>query len=221
MIEHPWDISPGEAVAIQKRLAGLIRQRRLTKRVRTVAGVDCAFVSGGREIVTVAVLCDAASWQVRTTATDRRRCRFPYVPGLLSFREAPSVLAALAALPRRPDLVMCDGQGVAHPRGLGLASHVGLLAGVATIGVAKSRLCGRHRRVGRRRGCRAALRLGGRVIGAVVRTRTDVKPLYVSVGHRITLAEAVAWVLRAAVAVRLPEPTRQAHRLVTALKNRL
>lgn len=220
MIDHPWDIPPAAAVAIQKSLARHVRQRRLTRPVRTVAGVDCAFVSGGRQIVTVAVLCDAKTWQVRATATDRRRCTFPYVPGLLSFREAPSVVAALAALPRRPDLVMCDGQGVAHPRGLGLASHVGLLVGLPTIGVAKSRLCGRHRQVGRRRGCRVALRLAGKVVGAVVRTRTGVKPLYVSVGHRITLNEAVAWVLRAAAAVRLPEPTRQAHRLVTALKMR-
>jgi deoxyribonuclease V len=219
MIDHPWDIPPAEAVAIQKRLARRVRQVPLRRRVRTVAGVDCAFLAGGRQIATVAVLCDAKTWQIVASAIDRRACTFPYVPGLLSFREAPSVLAALAALPRRPDLVMCDGQGVAHPRGLGLASHVGLLAGVPTIGVAKSRLCGRHRRVGRHRGCRVALRLGGKVVGAVVRTRSGVKPLYVSVGHRITLSEAVAWVLRAAANVRLPEPTRQAHRLVTRLKS--
>ena len=114
---------------------------------------------------------------------------------------------------------MCDGQGLAHPRGLGLASHVGLLAGVPTIGVAKSRLCGRHRQVGRRRGCRVALRLESNIVGAVLRTRDDVKPLFVSVGHRITLSEAVTWVLRAARNVRLPEPTRQAHHLVSELKN--
>ena len=220
MIDHPWDISSAEAVAIQKRLAGRVRRVRLRWPVRTVAGVDCAFVAGGREIITVAVLCDAQSWGVLATATDRRACTFPYVPGLLSFREAPSVIAAIRALPRRPDLVMCDGQGVAHPRGLGLASHVGLCAGVPTIGVAKSRLCGRHGEVGRGRGCRVALRLRGRVIGSVVRTRSGVKPLFVSVGHRVTLAEAVAWVLRAAPNVRLPEPTRQAHRLVSELKSR-
>ena len=220
MIDHPWDIPPAEAVAIQRRLAGRIRQVPLRRAVRTVAGVDCAFVSGGRQIITVAVLCDAATWRVLASATDRRACTFPYVPGLLSFREAPSVLAAVAALPHRPDLLMCDGQGLAHPRGLGLASHVGLLAGVPTIGVAKSRLCGVHRCLGRRRGCRVALRLGGKVVGAVVRMRDGIKPLYVSVGHRITLAEAVAWTLRAAASVRLPEPTRQAHRLVSELKNR-
>jgi deoxyribonuclease V len=221
MLDHPWDISPAAAVALQKRLARLVRQVLLKRAVRTVAGVDCAFVSGGRQIVTVAVLCDAATWKVLARAVDRRACTFPYVPGLLSFREAPSVVAAVRALPRRADLLMCDGQGVAHPRGLGLASHVGLLVGIPTIGVAKSRLCGAHRTPGRRRGCRAALRLGDKVVGAVVRTRDGVKPLYVSVGHRVTLDEAVAWTLRAAAHVRLPEPTRQAHRLVTEMKNRV
>jgi deoxyribonuclease V len=221
MLDHPWDISPAAAAALQKRLARLVRQVHLKRLVRSVAGVDCAFLSGGREIVSVAVLCDAASWEILTSAVDRRACTFPYVPGLLSFREAPSAVAAIRALPRRPDLLMCDGQGLAHPRGLGLASHVGLAVGIPTIGVAKSRLCGRHRIPGRRRGCRTALRLNGRTIGAVVRTRDGVKPLYVSVGHRITLPEAVAWTLRAAASFRLPEPTRQAHRLVSELKNRL
>jgi deoxyribonuclease V len=220
MINHPWDIPPAQAVALQKKLAGRVRQVHLSKKrpIRTVAGVDCAFVDGKGAILAAAVLCDARTWQVIATSSDRRACAFPYVPGLLSFREAPSIIAAIRALPRRPDLLMCDGQGLAHPRGLGLASHVGLWLGIPTIGVAKSRLCGLHRTPGRRRGRRTALRLDGKTIGAVVRTRDGIKPLYVSVGHRITLAEAVAWTLRAAVAVRLPEPTRRAHQLVTRLK---
>ncbi|MGA2265611.1 MAG: endonuclease V [Phycisphaerae bacterium] len=222
MISHRWDITPRQAMALQERLARLVRQVRLSakKPIRTVAGVDCAFAAGGKAILTAAVLCDARTWEVLAVATDRRRCAFPYVPGLLSFREAPSVIAAVGALPRRPDLLMCDGQGLAHPRGLGLASHVGLHLGIPTIGVAKSRLCGQHRSVGRRRGCRSALRLESKTIGAVVRTRDGVKPLYVSVGHRIRLDEAVAWTLRAAVAARLPEPTRRAHQAVSCLKAR-
>jgi len=218
MIRHSWDITPAKAIALQRKLAGLVRVEPLGRPIRTVAGVDCAFLDGGRSIVTAAVLCDAKSWAVLASSTDRRRCQFPYVPGLLSFREAPSVIAAVKRLPGRVDLLMCDGQGVAHPRGVGLASHVGLWLDAPTIGVAKSRLCGEHRPVGLRRGCRRRLVLEGRVIGAVVRTRSDVKPLYVSVGHLITLDQAVAWVLRSAAHVRLPEPTRRAHQLVSRIK---
>jgi deoxyribonuclease V len=140
------------------------------------------------------------------------------VPGLLSFREAPAILEAVRALPRRGDLLMCDGQGLAHPRGMGLASHVGLWLDSPTIGVAKSRLCGEHRQVGQRRGSRTPLLLDGAVVGSVVRTRTGVRPLYVSVGHRITLTEAIGWTLRCTRGVRLPEPTRQADQYVGRLK---
>jgi deoxyribonuclease V len=137
----------------------------------------------------------------------------------LSFREAPAVIAAVKKLTRRPDLLMCDGQGLAHPRGLGLASHVGLWLDMPAIGVAKSRLCGTHRAPGENRRCRTQLRYGGRVVGAVLRTRTGVKPLYVSVGHRLSLAQAVSWTLRCGRGVRLPEPTRKAHQLVSRLRS--
>jgi deoxyribonuclease V len=150
-----------------------------------------------------------------------RPCRFPYVPGLLSFREAPAIIEAVRKLPRRPDLLVCDGQGLAHPRGLGLACHVGLWLEMPTIGAAKSRLCGEHRQVGRRRGCHVQLRHDGRVVGSVVRTRTGVKPLFVSVGHLVTLEEAIRIVLRCCRGVRLPEPTRRAHHLVSRLKKSL
>jgi len=197
-----------------------VRVEPLAGDVRGVAGVDCAFLDGGSRIAAVAVLCDAASMAVSASAEDVRACRFPYVPGLLSFREAPAVIAAVEKLPRTPDLLMCDGQGLAHPRGLGLAAHVGLWLDVPTIGVAKSRLCGVHRDPGANRGCRTQLRRDGRVVGAVVRTRTNVKPLFVSVGHRITLDGAVRWTLRCGRGVRLPEPTRRAHQYVDAMKGR-
>ncbi len=189
--------------------------------MRTVAGVDCAFLDAGRSIVAAAVACEAKSMQVVAARYVVRPCRFPYVPGLLSFREAPAVIAAVRKLPVRPDLLMCDGQGLAHPRRLGLACHVGLWLDVPSIGVAKSRLCGEHRPVGRRRGCRVRLLDEGFTVGAVVRTRTDVRPLYVSVGHRVTLREAVRWTLRCARGCRLPEPTRQADLLVGRLKRAL
>ncbi len=219
MIRHSWDISPAEAIGLQRKLARQVRVCRLTGAVRTVAGADCAFVDGGRSIVTAAVLCDAKTWAVVATACDRRGCAFPYIPGLLSFREAPSVIAAVRRLPTRPDLLMCDGQGIAHPRGLGLASHVGLWLDIPTIGVAKSRLCGRGAEPGLRHGCRRRLVLDGKTVGAVVRTRSNVKPLYVSVGHRVTLDQAVRWTLAAARGVRLAEPTRRAHQLVSRIKS--
>jgi len=220
MIHHRWDISPAEAVALQRRLARLVRVAPIRGRVGTIAGVDCAFPAGGKSIIAAAVLCDAKSMEVIAAAEAVRPCEFPYVPGLLSFREAPAVIEAVSELPVRPDLLMCDGQGVAHPRGLGLASHVGLWLDIPTIGVAKSRLCGEHRSPGVRRRCRRRLVYNGRVVGYVVRTRTAVKPLYVSVGHRITLAEAVRWTLRCARSFRLPEPTRKAHQHVTRTRSR-
>ena len=232
MIRHSWDISPAEAIRLQRKLASRVRVEPLAAGVETVAGTDCAFLSAGGHswgrgrsaggvqprILTVAVLCDAKSMEVIATAHDVRPCRFPYVPGLLSFREAPSVIAAVGRLPRRPDLLLCDGQGVAHPRGLGLASHVGLWLDLPTIGVAKSRLCGAHRPPGLRRRCRAQLRHEGRAIGAVLRTRDGVQPVYVSVGHRVTLDDAVRWTLRCGRGVRLPEPTRLAHQRVSMMK---
>ena len=221
MKPHRWDISPAQAVSLQKKLARLIRVQPIAGQVALIAGADCAFLAGGSKVLAAAVLCDARSLAVVESAYEVADCLMPYVPGLLSFREAPAVLAAIARLKRRPDLLMCDGQGLAHPRGLGLASHVGLLLGLPTIGVAKSRLCGEHRPPGTRRGCRTQLRLHGRTIGAVVRTRTGVRPLYVSVGHLVTLDEAVRWTLRCSRSARLPEPNRRAHVLVSAMKSSL
>ena len=217
-MHHRWDISPRTAVALQRRLAGRVRIEPLAGPVATVAGTDCAFLDGGRRIVAAAVLCDAATMEVLAVRHVVRPCTFPYVPGLLSFREAPAVIAAVKKLPGTPDILMCDGQGLAHPRRLGLASHVGLWLDVPTIGVAKSRLCGQHRAVGRRRGCHVRLRHEREIVGAVLRTRTGVRPLYVSVGHRITLPEAVRWTLRCGRGYRLSEPTRQGHLAVTAFR---
>ncbi|MDP6634676.1 MAG: deoxyribonuclease V [Phycisphaerae bacterium] len=220
MIKHSWNISPTRAIAIQQSLSGQVSSKPLAGAVNTVAGTDCAFRDGGRKIAAVAVLCDAKSMEVLESASVIRPCEFPYIPGLLSFREAPAVIAAVKKLSRGPDLLMCDGQGLAHPRGLGLASHVGLWLDVPAIGVAKSRLCGTHRTPGANRRCRTQLVYDHRVVGAVVRTRTGVKPLYISVGHRVTLADAIAWTLRCGRGVRLPEPTRRAHQLVSRITSK-
>ena len=216
-IRHDWALTPRQAIALQRTLAGKVRVEPLDPEIRTVAGTDCAFLDGGKRIVAAAVLCDARTWEILATVSEVQPCRFPYVPGLLSFREAPAVIAAVRKLPRRPDLLMCDGQGVAHPRRLGLACHVGLWLDLPTIGVAKSRLCGEHRDPGVRRGCRTQLRYEGDVVGSVLRTRTSVRPLFLSVGHRAGLADAVRWTLRACRGVRLPEPTRRADQTVSRL----
>lgn len=217
MLKHAWNITPREAIALQRKLAAEIRVEPLAGRVRTIAGTDCAFV-GKEKIIAVAVLCDAKTLKMIAKASVIQPLTFPYVPGLLSFREAPAIIAAIEKLPQRPDLLMVDGQGLAHPRGLGIASHLGWWLDLPAIGVAKSRLCGEHRQVGKRRGNCVQFRFEGKVVGAVVRPRDNVQPLYVSVGHRVSLAEAIRWTIRCAIAARLPEPTRQAHQLVSRLK---
>ncbi|MBS3820315.1 MAG: endonuclease V [Planctomycetes bacterium] len=221
MIPHPWDITPSEAVRLQRKLAPMVRIEPVARNIRTIAGVDCAFSRDKKHIFAAAVLVDAESLDIVATVGVKRALSFPYVSGLLSFREAPAAIDAIRALTRkggRADLLMCDGQGIAHPRGLGLASHVGLWVDMPTIGVAKSRLCGEHTEPATKRGSRRPLTLEGRRIGTVLRTRDGVRPLFISIGHRLTLDDAVTWTLRAGAGVRLPEPTRQADRIVAHLK---
>jgi len=216
---HPWTLAYHEAVAVQERLAGRVVQGPPLTEARTLAAAD---VSGGRRgewIAAAVVLVDATTLDVLEIRRAGMRAPWPYVPGCLSFREIPVVLKAFERLRRRPDLVLCDGQGRAHPRRLGLASHLGLALEVPTIGCAKSRLVGEVRgHLGRERGSRVPLMDGDERLGTVLRTRTDVKPLYVSVGHRIDLASAEHWVLATATRYRLPEPSRLAHHVVTATK---
>lgn len=212
-LSHPWPATAGEAIELQKRLAPLIETAGQPTAVTRIAGVDVAFPGGGditRAAVAVVSFPDLA---VVEAAVLEQPTRFPYVPGLLTFREAPAVLALLESLKTIPDLLMVDGQGMAHPRRIGIASHVGLLTGIPTIGAAKSRLVGSHDEPGPARGSRTPLLHDGEVVGAVLRTRTGVRPLYVSIGHRLSLEAAVEWVLACALRFRLPEPTRLADRL--------
>lgn len=177
--------------------------------------MDCAFTPDGCEVIAGIVLWDACTARVVETRVARAPCRFPYVPGLLSFRELPAVLRAFRALRTTPDVVLCDAQGLAHPRRLGLASHLGLWLPVPTIGCAKSRLCGEHVEPGPTRGASAPLIHRGEQVGVALRTRAHVKPVFVSVGNNIDLASAIRVVLDASSRFRLPEPARLAHRLVT------
>jgi deoxyribonuclease V len=213
--EHAWDVTPAEAMAIQERLRSAVLARDDFGLVRHVAGVDVGFLRGNTVTRAAVVVLTFPDLQRADQAVVQRPTTFPYVPGLLSFREAPAILEALAQLAVNPDLLLCDGQGLAHPRHFGLACHVGLLSDIPSIGVAKTRLVGQHEPVPLSRGSWRPLMDRGEQIGAVLRTRDKVKPLYVSVGHRIGLASAVEYVLACAPKYRLPETTRQAHRLAS------
>jgi deoxyribonuclease V len=206
-------VKPAEAIALQQELAGRVEHADRLGPVRNVCGVDVHYSADGGTAHASAVLLGFPGLELHERAFARRRVSFPYIPGLLSFRELPAALAALAALPSVPDLVLCDGQGIAHPRRCGLASHLGLLADLPCIGVAKRRLVGEHRRPPARRGAWTPLVDAGERVGAVLRTRAGVKPVYVSIGHRISLESAVRYVMACTTRYRLPEPIRGAHRL--------
>lgn len=209
---HGWELAPREAVALQRRLAGAVITSDRFGPVRRVAGVDVGFEERGTVTRAAVVILDFPSLTVRSTTIARRPTRFPYVPGLLSFRELPAVLDAFEQLPESPDLVLCDGQGIAHPRRLGIASHLGLCLDLPTIGVGKSRLVGTHGEVPGAKGAWCALEDRGETIGAVLRTRAGVRPVYVSPGHRVSLRSAIEWVLACTTRFRLPETTRAADR---------
>jgi deoxyribonuclease V len=212
---HPWNLEPAEAMALQRALrAHLVLEDRLGP-VRRVAGVDVGFEANGTVTRAAVAVLGYPDLDLLETAIARRPTEFPYVPGLLSFRELPAVLDALAGLRALPDLLLCDGQGIAHPRRLGIASHLGLLVDIPSIGVAKTRLLGTHEEPPDRRGAWTPLRADGEIIGAVLRTRPGVKPLYVSPGHRIGLETALEYVMGCCTRYRLPETTRHAHRLAS------
>ena len=213
---HRWDVSPAEARAIQDELSSRVGRHTALGNVRLVAGADVHPLgprSSGRsgEMVGVVSVLSYPELTVVEAAQSVVPAEFPYIPGLLSFREAPAVLAAMARLTRAPDLLLVDGQGLAHPRRFGLACHLGVLLDLPAIGCAKSILIGKHGPLAPERGARAALIHKGDAVGAAVRTRSEVQPVYVSVGHRVDLAAAVTWALQCTSRYRIPEPLRQAH----------
>lgn len=210
---HPWVVTPAEAAVIQDRLRERVETTDRLPVLQHVAGVDVGFGAHGRVTCAAVVVLSYPALRVVDQAVACQPTTFPYVPGLLSFRELPAVLAAIERLNIRPDIYLCDGQGLAHPRRFGLACHLGVLLNVPAIGVAKSRLTGRHTEPPLEKGSWALLLDDGEVIGAVLRTRSLVKPVYVSVGHRVSLPTALRLTLACTTRYRLPEPTRQAHRL--------
>ncbi len=211
---HPWDVSVDEAIVIQRRLAPLAQAAPpiALGSARLVAGVDVSYADRARGAV---VVFSYPEMEVVEQATATRESAFPYVPGLLSFREVPVALDALARLKTTPDLLLCDGQGYAHPRRFGLACHLGLVTGIASIGCAKSWLIGEYSQPGPESGARSPLLADGEVIGMALRSRPHTRPLFISAGYRVTLEQAVEATLRCLRGYRLPEPTRAADHLAT------
>jgi deoxyribonuclease V len=218
---HDWNLTYQQARDLQVKLAKRVKFTPIKKPIKLIAGLDCAFSKdGGSEIINCAiVVLTFPELQVIETTKVSEKLTFPYIPGLLSFREAPVCLLAIEKLKSEPDIFMVDGQGIAHQRRFGLASHIGLFAGKPTIGCAKSRLIGTFDPVDNEKGSFSWLMDGGQIIGAVVRTRQSVKPLFVSVGHKCLLEQAIQITVRCATKYRLAEPTRLADKLSKNIDN--
>lgn len=214
-MKHAWNVSPKDAIELQKQLAQNLLLQDAFLNISSVAGVDVSFnpYDPQKLVHAVVVVLEYPALQVVEKQSVTQRVDFPYVPGLLSFREAPPVLAAIEQLSVKPDLLIVDGQGYAHPRRLGIASHLGLYLDMPTVGCAKSILVGTPAGIlSEEAGACTDLVWKQEIVGRVVRTRTRVQPVYVSVGHKISLESAVDWVLKCTQGYRLPEPTRQAHK---------
>ena len=215
---HDWNLQPREAVELQKSLRQKVEITPLARPIKTIAGADISFNKFSDTVYAGVVVLQLPSLEVIEEAGVVSVAKFPYVPGLLSFREAPSVLEAWSKLKREPDAVMFDGQGIAHPRRVGIASHVGLLLKRPTLGCAKSVLVGRYEEPAAERGSWTPLVDKGETVGAALRTKTGVQPIYVSPGHLIDLHSAIDLALACDGGYRQPEPTRRAHLLVNALR---
>lgn len=213
-------VSAAEGIAIQKQLREQVVLSPLQPPPRWIAGVDVGFLDRGRTARGAVTLYELPELALIEEHVSTLPVTFPYIPGLLSFRELPVILNVLQRLSRRPDLVLCDGQGIAHPRRLGIAAHLGVVTALPTIGVGKSRLVGEHLEPSSRKGDWVALTERGERIGSVLRTRDHVRPLFVSPGYRTSHEDAIEWVLRTTTRYRLPEPIRSADRLASNRGNR-
>ena len=217
--KHNWNLSPRDAIELQKRLASEVETKdRLSLPIKTVAGIDLGYDEKAQTCRVVVVVLSFPDLELRESSEAVLPIQFPYVPGLLSFRETPAAIVALEKLKITPDLILCDGQGLAHPRKFGIACHIGVLADVPTIGVAKSVLVGKFENLGEKRGATAPMIYKDEQIGAALRSKDNVQPLYVSIGHRISLSTAVDYVLQCAPKYRLPETTRLADKMASYRK---
>lgn len=220
MIEHRWNLSPSEAVRLQRDLAPCVISEDDLCEPKRVAGIDVGFQDGGRLTRAAVAVLEFENLALIDSAIATCPTCFPYVPGLLSFRELPAAMAALRKLTVPPDLLLCDGQGYAHPRRFGLACHLGVLSDIPSIGVGKRRLTGEFDPPPDLRGSWSPLTDKGEVIGAVLRTRAGFKPVFVSVGHRVGLESAVRLTMHCTKRFKLPETTRAAHRLASGNHHR-
>ncbi|MEM1243606.1 MAG: deoxyribonuclease V [Pseudomonadota bacterium] len=214
-------ITAKQAIALQRELAEKVRIENLTKSLRYIAGLDCAFSRDKTTCLAACVLWDKQEKQIVEITTAAMPLEFPYIPGLLSFREAPTMLTAFKKLNHKVDAILVDGHGLAHPRQFGIACHIGVETNLPTIGCAKSRLVGDHIAPKTTRGSTAHLTYKNNIIGQVVTTRNKVKPVYISIGHLIDLNTAVTTILECSAGLRLPEPTRLADRKVAEFKRQL
>ena len=213
---HPWDLTPKEAIRVQQELRSRVIASPLADTaIRTIAGVDVGLPRGGQVARAAVVVLDYTTMEPVASATAEMPVPFPYVPGLLSFREMPVILRALEQLSVSPDVFLVDGHGYAHPRRFGLACHLGVWLDRPAIGCGKSILVGETEPLAKPRGSTAPLRDGDEIIGMAVRTRTGVKPVYISIGNRVDLESAVRITLNCGRGVRLPEPVRRAHQLAS------
>jgi deoxyribonuclease V len=214
VISHDWNLDESQALALQAQLAGKVERADRYGPVRLIAGVDVAYDKDSNRMVAAAVVLDAETLAPVETSIAEDIAQFDYIPGLFSFRELPAIGKALEQLQMTPDLIVCDGQGIAHPRRFGLACHLGVLFGVPTIGCGKSLLIGKYEPVAKKRGTVAPLIDNDEVIGAAVYTQDETKPVYVSTGHRVALASACDWIIRLSAQYRQPETTRAADHAV-------
>lgn len=223
---HGWNLSYSQARELQTQLAGRVEFTPIVGNPKLIAGLDCAFSKDGQKIIACVVVLTFPNFELIETKNSICKVNFPYIPGLLSFRESPACIAAVKKLKNEPDIFMVDGHGIAHPRRLGIAAHLGLFFDKPTIGCAKSKLIGDYEEPPLEKGAYSILKIvsdkrqstSDEIIGSVVRTRTAVKPVFVSVGHKCTLDDTVKWTIKCAVRYRLPEPARLAHQMVSRLK---
>lgn len=217
---HDWDVDLQQARGIQEQFRERIVFKGLKGRLQFVAGADVAYSKKALMLHGAVVVMDLSSFSVVETSCSTLPETFPYIPGYLSFREGPVLLKAFEAISTVPDAAIFDGQGLAHPRGLGLATHLGLFLDLPTVGCAKSRLAGEYQDLGEERGDQCELMQDGRPIGVVLRTKKGVRPLFVSIGYGLTLDESIKIILATSLKYRIPEPLREAHRLATRMRKR-
>ena len=217
---HNWNLSTSEARQIQNELAGKVDRNNRIDKIKFIAGIDVGFDLKRKISRSAIAVLSYPELELIEFAKAEIETVFPYIPGLLSFREIPVIIEALKKIKKIPDVILCDGQGIAHPRRFGLACHIGVLTDIPTIGVAKSRLIGEYESLELEKGSMVSLKSGSEIIGKVIRSRTNVKPLFISVGHKVDLDKCLEIVLNCLTKYRLPETTRWAHKLASALPNK-